>query len=188
MAKIKNAPAGPARQFAISCLVLRNYGMSPYLRGGAERHGEPIGEFDYYNNNFWVPLPVIEPKDDGDNSYSYNDMTGYVGDDEVRNKMKSYWRPGLSRFLSNADKKNADAERVFLSKNHPSRFFGQAVLDWARTHPTDPDVPEMLYRVVKLPKWTEVTPVGSEFSKKAYFALHKAYPGNQWTKKAVCYY
>lgn len=186
--KIKNAPEGPARQFAIACLILRNYGMSPYLRGGAERHDEPIGMFDYYNNNFWVPLPLAEKKEGDDDSYAYNNMVGYVGDHEVSEKMKKYWQSGVNRFLSNNEKKEADAERQLLVKNHPSRFFGQTVLDWAKSHPTDPDVPEMLYRVVKLPKWTEATPVGSEFSKKAYFALHKAYPGNPWTKKAVCYY
>lgn len=186
--KIKNSPAGPARQFAIACLVLRNYGMSPYLRGGIERHGEQLGEFDYYNNNFWVPIANDEKASEKDNFYAYNDTVGYVGDSEVRNKMKQYWQPGLERLLSDIEKKNAYEERLVILKNHPSRYFGQTVLDWAKTHPSDPDVPEMLYRVVKLPKWTEVTPVGSEFSKKAYFALHKAYPGNPWTKKAVCYY
>lgn len=186
--KIKNAPAGPAKQFAVACLVLRNYGMTPYLRGGTERHGEPIGEFDYYNNNFWVPLPVNEPKGDDAISYAYNDFVGYVGDAEVTSKVKTYFQPGVSRLLSEAEKNSAVAERALMLKNHPSRFFGQTVLDWAKTHPKDPDVPEMLYRIVKLPKWSEQTPVGSEFSKKAYFALHKGYPGNPWTKKAVCYY
>ncbi len=188
VAKIRSSAEGPARQFAIACLILRNYGMSPYLSGGAERHAAPIDEFDYYNNNFWVPLSLDEKSADSDNSYSYNDMTGYVGDNEVRDKMKGYWQPGLSRFLSDAEKKSAKADLLTLNKNHPSRFLGQIVLDYAKSHPSDPDVPEMLYRVVKLPKWTEVTPAGSEFSKKAYLALHTAYPGNKWTKKAVCYY
>lgn len=188
VAKIKNSAEGPARQFAIACLILRNYGMSPYLSGGAERHDAAIGAFDWYNNNFWVPYPVEEKQPDDENSYSYNDMTGYVGDNEVRDKMKSYWQPGVSRYLSDAEKKSAKADLLLLNKNHPSRFLGQIVLDYARSHPKDPDVPEMLYRVVKLPKWTEVTPVGSEFSKKAYVALHKAYPGSPWAKKAVCYY
>jgi hypothetical protein len=102
--------------------------------------------------------------------------------------MTGYSSPGVNRLLSEAERKAAAAELLLMIKNHPSRFFGQTVLDWAKTHPKDPDVPEMLYRVVKLPKWTQVTPVGSEFSKKAYFALHKGYPGNPWTKKAVCYY
>jgi len=187
--KVRNAPGGIAKRFAVACLILRNFGMSPYLMGGAERHAGPIGTFDYYNNNFWVPLPVKDEKpEDSQNYYAYNDTVGYVGDDQIRQKMTGYASPGVARFLSDADKKAAAAEMLLMIKNHPSRFLGQAVLDWARNHPHDPDVPEMLYRVVKLPKWTQVTPVGSEFSKKAYFALHKGYPGNPWTKKAVCYY
>lgn len=45
LAKVKTAPAGSARQFAIAFAILKNYGMSPYLQGGAERHGLPITEF-----------------------------------------------------------------------------------------------------------------------------------------------
>ena len=43
-----------------------------------------------------------------------------------------------------------------------------------------PSVPEMVYRVVRLPEWTEVTPVGSAYSHKAYALLHKKYPANTW--------
>lgn len=187
--KIKNAPAGLAKQFAVACLILRNYGMSPYLMGGAERHGESIGVFDYYNNNFWVPMPLKETNpEDSESYYEYNNTVGFVGDNQISQKMTNYASPGVGRFLNEREKKAAVSELQLMLKNHPSRFFGQTVLDWAKLHPHDPDVPEMLFRVVKLPKWTQVTPVGSEFSKKAYFALHKGYPGNPWTKKAVCYY
>lgn len=187
IAKIKAAPAGPAKQFAIASAILKNYGMSPYLRGGAERHGLPLKEFDYYNNNFWVPFPLEDKKNTDDYS-SYNDTVGFCGSYAMRDRLRQYTENGVLKRLSDAEKKDAVAERALLLKNHPSRFLGQAVLDWQKTHPTDADVPELLYRIVKLPKWTDVTPVGSEFSKKAYFVLHQKYPGNPWTKKAVCYY
>lgn len=187
--KIRSAPAGLAKQFAVACLILRNYGMSPYLMGGAERHADSIGVFDYYNNNFWVPMPLKDASpEESESYYEYNNTVGYVGDNQIRDKMTDYASPGVTRFLTETEKKAAVSELQLMLKNHPSRFFGQIVLDWAKLHPHDPDVPEMLYRVVKLPKWTQITPVGSEFSRKAYLALHKSYPGNPWTKKAVCYY
>ncbi len=103
-------------------------------------------------------------------------------------RMKGYGENGLNSRLTPAEKKQADAERALILKNNPSRYYGQTVLSWAKSHPSDPDVPEMLYRVVKLPKWTAESPDGSVFSKKAYFALHNNYPGSKWAKKAVCYY
>ncbi|MBA3857882.1 MAG: hypothetical protein C0507_13340 [Cyanobacteria bacterium PR.3.49] len=188
LAKIKNAPAGPAKQFAIAAAILKNYGMSPYLQGGAERHGLPITEFDYYNNNYWVPFGAKKEDDSNSDYYSYNSTVGFCGSDSIKDMINTYSKFGVSSRLSDAEKRAAAAERALLLKNHPSRFLGQAVLDWQKTHPGDPDVPELLYRIVKLPKWTDVTPVGSEFSKKAYLVLHQKYPANSWTKKAVCYY
>lgn len=188
LTKIKNSPAGAAKQFAIAAAILKNYGMSPYLQGGAERHGLPINEFDYYNNNYWVPFGA--KKDDGSNDdyYSYNSTVGFCGSDSIKDMINTYSKLGVSSRLSDAEKRAANAEKALMLKNHPSRFLGQAVFDWQKTHPSDPDIPELLYRIVKLPKWTDVTPVGSEFSKKAYLILHQKYPANAWTKKAVCYY
>jgi len=188
LARVKSAPAGQAKQFAIACAILKNYGMSPYLQGGTERHGLPISEFDYYNNNFWVPFGAKKDESSDDDYFSYNSTVGFCGADAIKEKIKNYGQNGVSDRLSESAKKSAVDERALLLKNHPSRFLGQAVLDWQRTHPGDPDLPELLYRIVKLPKWTDVTPVGSEYSKKAYFVLHQKYPGNAWTKKAVCYY
>lgn len=189
VAKFKSAPAGPARQFAGACVVLKNFGMTPYLQGGLERHGERVDEFDWYNGNFWVPLPLVKPKKENDqDSWSFYETVAFNGSVGMRERIKGYGENGLNSRLTPAEKKQADAERALLLKNNPSRYYGETVLSWAKSHPSDPDVPEMLYRVVKLPKWTAESSDGSAFSKKAYFALHKNYPGSKWAKKAVCYY
>ncbi len=189
VAKFKNAGAGLPRQFASACLVLRNFGMSPYLLGGDERHGAAINQFDWYNNNFWIPFPLKQDnKSDDETSWNYNVTVGYSGSKEFQKLINGYDQNGLNTRLSAIEKKQASAERALLLKNHPSRFFGQIVLDWARLHPSDPDVPEMLYKIVRLPKWTDASAVGSEYSRKAYLVLHSRYQGNKWTKKAVCYY
>lgn len=189
VAKFKSAPEGPARQFAAACVVLKNFGMTPYLEGGLERHGERVDEFDWYNGNFWVPLPLVKPKKDSEqDSWSSYATVAFNGSASMAERMKGYGENGLNSRLTPAEKKQADAERALILKNNPSRYYGQIVLSWAKSHPTDPDVPEMLYRVVKLPKWTAESPDGSVFSKKAYIALHNNYPGSKWAKKAVCYY
>ncbi|MBS1955116.1 MAG: hypothetical protein JST89_13090 [Cyanobacteria bacterium SZAS-4] len=187
--KFKNAPEGPARQFAGACVVLKNFGMTPYLEGGLERHGERINEFDWYNGNFWVPFPVVKPKKDDEYSgWSSYATVSFSGSTAMSERIKGYGENGLNSRLTPAERRTADAERALILKNNPSRYYGETVLSWAKSHPSDPDVPEMLYRVVKLPKWTAESPDGSKYSKKAYFALHNGYPGSKWAKKAVCYY
>ncbi len=189
VAKFKSAPDGAARQFAGACVVLKFFGMTPYLNGGLERHGERVDEFDWYNGNFWVPLPLVKPKKDSDqDTWSYYETVAFNGSTAMGERIKGYGENGLNSRLTFAEKKQADAERALILKNNPSRYYGQTVLTWAKSHPSDPDVPEMLYRVVKLPKWTAESTDGSAFSKKAWVALHSNYPGSKWTKKAVCYY
>ncbi|CAN5271355.1 hypothetical protein BH10CYA1_BH10CYA1_36750 [soil metagenome] len=189
VARFKSAPEGLARQFAGACVVLKNFGMTPYLEGGLERHGERVDEFDWYNGNFWVPFPLVKEKKDSDqDSWSFYETVAFNGSAAMGERMKGYGANGLNSRLTPAEKKQADTERALILKNNPSRYYGQTVLSWARSHPSDADVPEMLYRVVKLPKWTAESTDGSAFSKKAYFALHNNYPGSKWTKKAVCYY
>ncbi|HEY9678728.1 MAG TPA: hypothetical protein V6C76_12010 [Drouetiella sp.] len=188
VSKFEHASTPTAKQFAVANLILRNFGMTPYLTGGVERHGEAISEFDDYNNNFWVPLALVEEKKDEYPSITYNDTIGFTGGSRIKAAMDLYNKKGLARRLSNIQKNQAITERRLILKNHPSKYFGDIVLNWAKSHPTDPDVPELLYKIVKLPKWTEESAVGSEYSRKAYIMLHSKYAGSKWSKKAVCYY
>ncbi len=187
VAKYKAAPEGAARQFAGACVVLKYFGMTPYVQGGLQRHGERIDEFDWYNGNYWVPLPVVKKPKSGEDSWSYETVV-FTGSGMMSDRLDGYGENGLASRLTDAEKKQATAERALIFKNNPSRYYGETVLSWAKSHPADPDVPEMLYRIVKLPKWTAESEVGSEYSRKAYMALHSKYPGNKWTRKAVCYY
>lgn len=185
LARYRSAAPGADKDFALAKLVLRNFGMSPYIQGGAERHGLPINGFDWYQDNYWQPLAVHKQADEDDSEYA---TFNYSGDPDLEKKLEEYMKPGLKQRLSASEKKIADRERNTLFINHPSRFLGQAVLKWARMHPDDKEVPEMLFKVVKLPKWSGTSEQGTKYSKEAYLLLHSRYPNNSWTDKAVCYY
>jgi hypothetical protein len=120
--------------------------------------------------------------------WSYYATVAFNGSNSMSERLKGYGEDALKSRLSTEEKNRAAAERALILKNNPSRYYGQTVLGWAKSHPTDPDVPEMLYRIVKLPKWTAESEVGSEYSRKAYMVLHANYPDSKWAKKAVCYY
>ena len=188
------AASGAEKRFKLSKLILHNVGMTPYLGGAIERHHQAIDVFDYYNANFWLPYDEsIEWKlhaDKVNGEYTWPDILATF---RVAQMMKeAAVKPGkearLNKLLSNDQLRQAKIERQAIFKNHPSKFLGDPVIEWSKSHPSDPDVPELLYKIVRLPKWTGVTPVGSSYSRKAYDILHKNYPKSKWTKQAVCWY
>jgi hypothetical protein len=206
MAEYKNAAVGPAKDFALANLVLSNYGMSPYLGAGVERHGDKMDEFDYYHANFWIPEDPHPKKvkataeeearvwpGEGD-----DEGTFFLGSDEVKNMLRSYSKPIIRNFLTSSEKKEVEEEQKLIFKNHPSRFFGETIFNWCKTNPGDPRLPWLLYVIVKIPRWCEpdvdsvYTDSGlrmeSKYSRQAHLLLHKNYPNDKWTKKAPVWY
>lgn len=192
MSAYKSSSSEAEKRFSLACLIITNWGMSPYLEPGVARHNLKLNEWDDFNANFWLPLPAktpVSPKSDSAEStaavFDYN----YLGSSSMRSKLQSYAKPALQRLLTNAEKKQADAERLKIWNNHPSKFLGDAIISWAKSHPRDPRVPEMLYHVVKLPRWSaERSAIGTKYSKAAYLLLHQQYPDNPWSAKAEYWY
>ncbi len=102
--------------------------------------------------------------------------------------MQTYYSPGIKPLLGEADRKAADAETQSMLTASPAQFLGDAVFAWAKTHPQDPRVPEMLYRVVKIPKWSASSAIGSKYSREAYKLLHSRYKNSPWAAKATVWY
>lgn len=183
--RYEEAPTTEAKKFALSALVLKTQGMTPYVDAGIERHGDRIGEFDYYNANYWLPLSLAgkAPED----SYYYPGVV-QPGSDLLLTRMSTYYKPGVARLLTAAQKTMAAKEAQTIWHNHPSKFLGDPVFTWMNTHPGDPLIPELLYKINRLPKWTYLTPIGSQYSRKGYVTLHARYPKSPWAVKAECWY
>ena len=62
-------------------------------------------------------------------------------------------------------------------------YLGQAVLDEAKANPAAPELPELLYKMVKLPLWSGDSKSGSRYSKRALLVLKERYPLDKWAKK-----
>jgi hypothetical protein len=179
------------KRFLLAFLILNNEGMSPYIHGGVERHNAKINQFDDFNANFWLPYTTKNPAknlQELESSKPWEDSTQNSVSPAISKLIQDYGRTALAKVLSKTEQEQAMRERQIIWDNHPSRFLGEAVLARAKSHPKDPLVPEALYKVVKLPKWSARSDVGSKYSKEAYVLLHKRYPSNQWSKKAVCWY
>ncbi len=192
MATYRSAPAGPAKRFALACLILSNCGMSPYLEPGIGRRPDDIHDWDCFNENFWLPLPppkktsATAGKDSADAAAS--SLYTFQGTNRIDKIMRVYSKPVLQNALSPADKKQLADEQTTLFKNHPSYFLGEPILDSAKSHPRDARAPSMLYSLVRLPKWSSRSDVGTKYSKAAFQLLHKQYPDSSWAQKADYWY
>jgi hypothetical protein len=191
VSEYNSAPAGEEKQYALARLVLENYGMSPYVCAGVPRIGNSINQFDWYQINFWLPLAPSASRDaDGDATGGRFRWAPVVEATAIPTAdiMEGYCQAGIGRLLSPKEKTDAAKELNQIRNNHPSKLFGQAVLDWARSHPQDPDLPLLLFKIVKLPWWSGSSETGSLYSKKAFKLLHASYPHNKWTAKALWWY
>ncbi len=190
-----SAPEAESR-YLLAKLALRNFGLSPYLASGVERHGLKLDEFDYYNQNFWVPMqskPPVTTKDDeyseffkGENEDRGAILKNESGYDQM---LLKYYQADITARLSAGERKQAAQEALTLSRLSPANFLGEAVFDKLKSNPSgDPDLEEMLYRIVKIAKWSPRTELASQYSHKAYNLLHKHYPSGKWTQKAPYWY
>jgi hypothetical protein len=57
------------------------------------------------------------------------------------------------------------------------------VLEWAKSHPKDPRVPEALHLAVRASRYGQNDGETGHLSMLAFQLLHERYPANDWTKK-----
>jgi hypothetical protein len=110
------------------------------------------------------------------------------GNTVLMQDMQSYYKRGVFWLLSKHEQAEGISQLVQLWHAHPAAVLGDAVIKWSKTHPNAPDLPELLYKVNRLPKWSFLDSTGSKYSHAAYNILHKNYPNSVWAKKAVCWY
>ena len=140
-------------------------------------HHGGIDEHDYFNGNYWS----------SETNEHVEKLDEQKGGDGVDRILASYEEPVLRSLLSTDEQKQVDAEHKVIDANDPPHLLCQTVMDWARSHPEDPRVPEMLYRVVKQPLWAKHTDYGSKLSHYAFNLLHKQYP-KAWTNRLQWWY
>jgi hypothetical protein len=147
--------------------ILRNDGIQPILDPGIARVAS-YNQFDQYRYNWWCQI--------GAPQQSYGE---------------SHPKPALpapTALFTASEQQQAAAEYTRLKSlpNAPN-FLGQQVLAYAKTHPSDPLVPEALHFTVRATRYgcpTDERPL----SKAAFQLLHKNFPNSPWTAKTPYYF
>ncbi len=92
-------------------------------------------------------------------------------------------------FLSKAQIASGIKENQELTKaNAASVYLPNIVINYAKTNPKDPYVPQALHLAVRCTHLGDRSKDSSALSKKAFQLLYREFPQNIWTKKTPYYY
>lgn len=166
--------AGSSTGFPAVLAILHNPGLRPNLEPGISR----LSSYSYLENfrdNWWCPN----------------------GQQQYYAKPQKPATPKPLTFLSGEEQKEAESQyRQLATMPCAPTLLGQRVIDYAKTHPSDPDVPEALALTVRAThygwmEWTndkEADAQNSAVSKTAFQLLHARYPKSPWTARTPYHY
>ncbi len=163
---VRKAGSGAAREHAALYLLLRNPILTPFI---TDDMGKTDNEADAWDINDWWCEPYDEFYDE-----STREM---VGVDQLK-------RPA---FLTNAEVAAAARERTALTEiGNATSYLGRRTLEWAKTAPNDPRVPEALYLMWKANEWTKYGCGGDlEVRRDIEEHLKRHYAQSIWTQRLI---
>jgi hypothetical protein len=166
--------AGTSTGFPAVLAILRNPGLRPYLEPGVSRLAS-YSFLENYRDNWWCG----------------NSQRQYYAEQQKPSA------PSPVTFLTTEEQKTAEAEYQRLTQLPcaPAEL-GERVIDYAKDHPSDPDLPEALALTVRATHfgwlgWSqdkEGAAKNTAVSKAAFQLLHNRYPSSPWTAKTPYYY
>lgn len=156
-----------AKQHAALFILLKYPVLSPFINDGLPILFELEDQSHYYESSWWCPSSDTDYNDEGE---------------EIP---RSISRPG---FLSSDQIATAKRDRAALSAIGDAKpYLGKRVLEWARSTPDDPRLPEALFIAAKANEqykygcdgWTHDLKTKTQLEK----LLRSRYPDSPWAAK-----
>jgi hypothetical protein len=167
--------AGSGTGFHAEMAIVRNPGLRPYLDAGVQR-SYSYDFVESYRDNWWN-------QDWGAGDYGY-----------YATPLKKI----SVSFLTPAERSKGEQETSTLMTQGSAKIhLGELVLDYARSHSADPDVPESLYLVLRMMRYGSWSSRGDDpagkilaskeetISKGVSRLLRQRYVASPWTKKSA---
>ena len=177
------ADSPQARRFSLVFMVMRFPGMQPFVN--AMGMGEVIskGTSNAISSGSWWCYDV-----GGDQEHRVYQSAFWSDASGTQSKPKVALPPAPS-WLTPAEREAGEREwRKLSAIGAAPMYFAPVVLDWAKTHPDDPRVPEALHYFVRSTRYGCVDKSIGRYSREAFDLLHRKYPGSDWTKKTPYWY
>lgn len=167
--------AGPGVGFHALMAIARNPGLRPYLDAGVQRSAS----WDFvesYGDNWWCANWPI---------------SNHEADQPLRSDTVAFLAP-------EARVTAASEHTDLIALGGAEEYIGGQILDYAHSHPEDPDIPEALYVTLRLIRYGCYHGWRSESARdradrvrvialSVGAMMRHRYPDNQWTKKAAPY-
>lgn len=168
-----HARPGDGVGFAAVLTILHNPGLRPYVEPGISHLNTP-GALDQLRENWWC----------SDRSEQLSEKT------RPAPHAPSFFTP------QQAQAGAAEYAQVAALPCAP-QFLGSHVLDYAKQHPADPDLPEALALTVRATRYAclswardeqQAASENTAVSKAAFEMLHKRFPNSPWVARTRFYY
>jgi hypothetical protein len=179
--KVWREAGGPeSKKIAAALLMLHLPGMSPYLQSGVPRRGKLAG-IDGFRENWWCGFNAGNLDEPTGNRYN---LSRYQEGQE-----KTPEPADFPSFLNDADKAEFRSEwKKLASVPTAPDYFGRILIPWARNHPKDDRVPEVLHLIVKATRLGCTDKESGKYSREAFQLLHSKYPDTTWAKQTPYWY
>jgi hypothetical protein len=158
-------------RFTAALWMLRLPGLTPTVRDGVGRT-TVVGKIDNYRDNWWRVGNTSQKMPEA--------LQDLYGAGPV----------GQADFLPPADRAagQKEWERIVESASNGVNYLCATVIDYAKSQPQDPRVPEALALSVRATRYGQTDKASSAYSKQAFEILHRRYPDSDWAKKTKYYY
>jgi hypothetical protein len=169
------AKVGAGAGFPATLAILRNPGLKPLIDTGTSRLAS-FNRMDDFRYNWWGTSANRQKEDDA-------------------TKPNLFPPPVV---FSQEQQEIGTAQYQHLQQlPYAAALLGQRVIDYAKNHPDDPDVPEALALAVRATHyayadwgkdWQNAAAENTAVSKAAFKLLHSRYPKSPWTARTGYYY
>lgn len=164
LALFQKANTKEEKEFAGILTLLRLPGIKPNVQFGYFRSN--ISQIDDYRDNWWCAFSELKEED--------NVLF-------PRHPIFKYTR---LKFISEQEDKQAKLEWETLTRQGTAPdYLSSRVIEFSKTLPNNPDLPEALHLVVKTTRFGCTGDKTSEYSKNAFRILHKKFPKSEWANK-----
>ena len=101
LSKYKTAVSTEDKNYLLAQIILDDYGFSPYVQPGLPRFAQPFSSFNYYQENYWQPLPEEALKKNSDEQSGFYDTVADRGNTDAAQQMVGYYkRTGVNQLMS----------------------------------------------------------------------------------------
>jgi hypothetical protein len=174
-----SATTADARHAAGLLALMRFASTEPSVRDGVERRNG-FAAYDQYRQNWWcTTVPAAHQ--------TVDELPAVKGAADTSGADGSQFRtihPSQPLFLTAAQIAAAQQEVAALEKfPDATEYFGREALAWQKSHPHDPQTPDLLGEAFRVQRNSCATEAASSTGHALFDILHQQYPQSEWTRR-----